>query len=396
MADDWKNFPVINGKSFSKYEVSSMGQIRNKKSGYVFSNHPDSSGYVYNNFHDDEGNTKRTSVHNIVARVFLGEPETIDLTVDHINRDRADNRLVNLRWATTKQQAVNSNRSKCRAIGQPVIQYTMEMKEIKTWPNITAAAKELGIDNSGIGEVCKGKRNYAGGFKWTYERQDLEGEVWRDYEPMGIRVSNMGRIKPPHCHIVYGSKTGDYLTYGKSQKYVHVIIAEVFLPNLKKKPEVNHKDKDGTNNKLENLEWSTRRENIIHSHQTNSNPDRYSTAKAIKQYDLEGNLIGEYRSIGQASRQTECSASTISRMCLGNSENLKEYVFKYTNEDVLNRLATKCPNKVDLIDENGNVIETYESVRMAAFDLEISHISIYKNLCGNTKKTRDGHCFRYH
>ena len=65
---------------------------------------------------------------------------------------------------------------------------------------------------------------------------------------MGIQVSNMGRIKPSRCYIVYGSKSGGYLVYGKPRKYVHVIVAETFLPNPEKKPEVNHKDKDGTNN----------------------------------------------------------------------------------------------------------------------------------------------------
>ena len=344
MADEeWKNFPVIDGRSFSKYEVSSLGRIRNKKSGYIFSDLPSSAGYVVSIFYDDEGKTKMISVHVIVARAFLGEPKSYYLTVDHINRDRSDNRLVNLRWATKKQQAANSDKSKCSPKGQPVIQYTVDMEEIKTWPNITTAAKELGICRSSISGVCRGDRNRVGGFKFVYQRQDLDGEIWKEYVPFGVQVSNMGRIKPPHYHIVRGSKTSNgYLRYGKPEKLVHVMVAEVFLPNPKNKPEVNHKDKICTNNKVENLEWATRSEQMIHSHQNNSNPNRYSTAKAVKQYDLKGQqniCICEYRSIKEAARQTGCSKTGISNVCAGSSKSLKGFIFKYANDDIYGKLS---------------------------------------------------------
>nr|QBK86186.1 MAG: HNH endonuclease [Marseillevirus LCMAC101] len=393
MADEeWKNLPVIRGRSFSKYEVSSMGQIRNKKSKYIFSSKP-FGGYIRNKFLDDEGISKNIYVHIIVARAFIGEPKSSDLTVDHINRKPTDNRVVNLRWATKEQQAANSDKSNSGCKGQPVIQYTMDMEEIKRWVNITTAANELKIDKGNISKVCKGSYDHAGGFKWAYERQDLDGEIWKNYEPMDIQVSNMGRIKS--LHITYGSKTGNYLTYGEPQKRVHVMVAEVFLPNPENKPEVNHKDKNGINNKLENLEWATRSEQMIHSHQSNSNPDRYSNARAVKQYDLEGNFICEYESIKEASKYAGCLKTSISQVCSGLSKSTKKFVFKYANEDAPNQSVAKYPNKVDRIDKNGNVIKTYDSVRVAALALGISYNSIYEILRGDRKETRGGHSFRY-
>lgn len=118
--------------------------------------------------------------HAIVARTFLGDPESTDITVDHINQNPIDNRLVNLRWATKKQQTANSNKSRSGVIGQPIVQYTMDMKEIKTWPNIITASNKLGIDPSGITKACKGKLNRVGGYKWTYERQDLDGRFGKN------------------------------------------------------------------------------------------------------------------------------------------------------------------------------------------------------------------------
>lgn len=47
---------------------------------------------------------------------------------------------------------------------------------------------------------------------------------------------------------------------------VHRIVALSFIPNEKNKPEVNHKDCNRLNNNVENLEWSTRKENVLHAY----------------------------------------------------------------------------------------------------------------------------------
>lgn len=74
-----------------------------------------------------------------------------------------------------------------------------------------------------------------------------------------------------HKEILQRLNSDGYLqvTVGKtgsrSQYRVHRIVAEAFIPNPDNLPEVNHKDCDRTNNNVDNLEWCTHAENIVHS-----------------------------------------------------------------------------------------------------------------------------------
>lgn len=114
--EEWKDIPGYEGL----YQVSSEGRVRSldrvvKQTGLknvyqriykgrvkqpcIFK-----TGYAMVNLYNQKLLT--ISIHRLVALAFL-DPVHGKNTVDHINRDKLDNRLCNLRWANSSEQAIN-------------------------------------------------------------------------------------------------------------------------------------------------------------------------------------------------------------------------------------------------------------------------------------------------
>jgi hypothetical protein len=87
---------------------------------------------------------------------------------------------------------------------------------------------------------------------------------------------------------------------------IHRIMAITFLPNIENKKTVNHKNGIRTDNRVENLEWSTYSENIWHSYKELGRKSTIHIAsktreKKIAKYDKNDNLIATYLSVTVAS-----------------------------------------------------------------------------------------------
>jgi hypothetical protein len=100
---DQEIWRAVNG--FPNYQVSSHGRVRNSKTGRMLKPCTDTSGYLMVILmHEKHRGHKR--IHKLVSEAFLDNPENKPC-VDHKNRDKADNNITNLRYATYSENGQN-------------------------------------------------------------------------------------------------------------------------------------------------------------------------------------------------------------------------------------------------------------------------------------------------
>lgn len=102
--------------------------------------------------------------------------------------------------------------------------------------------------------------------------------------------------------------------------------------------EVNHKNGLRLDNRLENLEWTTRSENMRHSYKVlgRQHPRPHKGkfgalskhSKRVSQYDMNGNYIRTWNAVQEIAR-AGFSAGNVSAVCLGKRRSHKGFVWKY-------------------------------------------------------------------
>ena len=99
MSEEWKEI-----EGFLSYSVSTLGRVKNKH-GNILTGTPRPDGYISFTL-CIEGKVYRRLLHRLVALAFIPNPEG-KAYIDHINQDKLDNSISNLRWATHSENMLN-------------------------------------------------------------------------------------------------------------------------------------------------------------------------------------------------------------------------------------------------------------------------------------------------
>ena len=88
-----------------KYEVSSDGRVR-QKNGKILKQWKNDAGYYLVRL---SWPRRKELAHRLVAKCFIDNPENKPF-VNHINNDRADNRVENLEWCTQRENLAHAEK----------------------------------------------------------------------------------------------------------------------------------------------------------------------------------------------------------------------------------------------------------------------------------------------
>jgi hypothetical protein len=137
----WKslNGVVENGKNYS---ISTLGNVRNDK-GLIMKHNIMKDGYHRIRLCKNK-KRKDYYIHKLVALAFLPNPEN-KFEVDHIDRDKNNNTLENLRWSTRSENTQNADKRKDCSSQYIGVCWDKSNKKWKAQMNVDGKLKYLGV-----------------------------------------------------------------------------------------------------------------------------------------------------------------------------------------------------------------------------------------------------------
>lgn len=201
MEEVWK--PIVGYEGY--YEISNLGRVKSierwvkqgKSLRHVKESfkQPHIGAYGYPSVTlCKEKKSVDIPIHRIIAKAFIPNPENKP-AIDHINTDKTDYRLENLRWVTNKENSNNSltlqhcrektytkevikqrletrKRGNTKTAPKTVFQYTKDGVFVKEYFSITEAQRITGINHNSIHRVLNDNTQSAGGYLWTDKPTD--------------------------------------------------------------------------------------------------------------------------------------------------------------------------------------------------------------------------------
>lgn len=129
--------------NFPNYEVSNLGQIRNKKTNRILKPATTKHGYQIVCLRKDNKTTTR-SVHSIVARTFVENTNpNLNKEVHHLDHDKTNNKAENLKWVSRAENlffGTSEDQVYANYLAREIIKL---IKQYKDNTNLSVAVPEI-------------------------------------------------------------------------------------------------------------------------------------------------------------------------------------------------------------------------------------------------------------
>jgi len=354
LKEDFEKFKILEG--FSKYKFSKDGICKSyfQKEPKIMKPYEDDDGYFSFYLKSDKGKGCKLRRSRIIATIFIENPYNLP-QVDHINRERSDDRVENLKWVSVSENIKNRGEFKKR--NKPILQYDIDGNIIKNFYNFNEVVDYLNENNL---KFSKNKlKNHLKedninktplyGYIWIYLFPKKEKYIFKENE-IGVsfkgifeeyeidfpkyKITNYGNIINKDGYKISSNIINGYLCSNLSKNgktvnlKIHKWVALFFVSGrTEEKKWVNHIDENKLNPYYKNLEWVSPKENILHS--------SYKFMKPVDQFDMKtGEFIQRFVSVKEASKHIGSAADSIGNVCRRNKGSLYGYIWKFSDINI--------------------------------------------------------------